>query len=76
MLGVQADRAIIGSTVSNFAGSQEKRVGGGIDISYRFWDRYALLAQYLVSDVKHRSSVAGNDGFDHLVRLELTRSFR
>jgi capsule assembly protein Wzi len=76
MLGVQVDRAVIGSTVNNFIGPQEKRVGGGIDISWRFWDRYALFAQYLVSDVKNRSFVAGNDGFDHLVRLELTRSFR
>jgi Capsule assembly protein Wzi len=76
MLGFQADRAVIGSTVNNFAGPQEKRLGGGIDVSYRFWERYSLFAQYLVSDVKNRSFVAGNDGLDHLVRLELTRSFR
>ena len=76
MLGFQADRAVIGSTVIGFPGPQEKRLGGGIDISYRFWDRYALFAQYLVSDVKNRHFSAGDDGFDHLVRLELTRSFR
>jgi hypothetical protein len=76
MLGFQVARAIIGSTVAGFSGPQEKRLGGGIDVSYRFWDRYSLFAQYLVSDVKNRSFVAGSDGLDHLVRLELTRSFR
>jgi len=76
MLGVEFDRAIIGSTVNAFSGPQEKRLGGGIDLSYRFWDRYALFAQYLVSDVKNRGFRAGDDGIDHLVRLELTRSFR
>jgi hypothetical protein len=76
MLGVDLDRAIIGSTTFNFAGPQEKRFGGGIDVSYRFWDRYALFAQYMVSDVKNRGFKAGDDGVDHLVRLEVTRSFR
>jgi capsule assembly protein Wzi len=76
MLGVDVDRAIIGSTVNNFPGPQEQRLGGGIDLSFRFWDRYSLFAQYLVSDVKNRRFVAGDDGLDHLVRLELTRSFR
>lgn len=76
MLGFQAERAIIGSTVNNFAGPKEKRLGGGIDVSWRFWDRYSLFAQYLVSDVKNRGFEAGNNGLDHLVRLELTRSFR
>ena len=76
LLGFQADFAVIGSTVNGFSGPQEKRLGGGIDVSWRFWDRYSLFAQYLVSDVKNRSFVAGEDGLDHLVRLELTRSFR
>jgi hypothetical protein len=76
MLGVDIDRAIIGSTTFNFTGPQEKRLGGGLDASYRFWDRYALFAQYLVSDVKNRNFRAGDDGIDHLLRVELTRSFR
>jgi hypothetical protein len=76
MLGFQAERAVIGSTVDGFQGPQEKRLGGGIDVSWRFWDRYTLFAQYLLSDVKNRNFVAGADGLDHLVRLELTRSFR
>ena len=76
MLGLQADRATIGSTFNNFTGPQEKRLVGGIDVSWRFWRRYSLFAQYLLSDVKNRGFEAGNDGLDHLVRLELTRSFR
>jgi hypothetical protein len=76
MLGVDFDRAIIGSTANPPSGPEEKRLGGGIDLSFRFWDRYSIFAQYLVSDVKNRRFVAGDDGIDHLVRLELTRSFR
>jgi hypothetical protein len=41
-----------------------------------FWERYSLFAQYLVSDVKNRQFRAGDNGFEHLIRLELTRSFR
>jgi len=76
MLGVDFDRAIIGNTAFNFTGPQEKRLGGGIDVSYRFWGRYSLFVQYLVSDVKNRNFRAGDDGIDHLARVEITRSFR
>jgi len=76
MLGVDFDRAIIGSTANPAAGPQEERLGGGIDISYRFWERYSIFAQYLVSDVKNRNFRAGDDGIDQLVRVELTRTFR
>jgi len=76
MLGFQAERATIGSTVNDFQGPQEKRLGGGIDVSWRFWKRYSLFAQYVVGHVENRRFVRGDDGFDHLVRLELTRSFR
>jgi hypothetical protein len=76
MLGFQVERAIVGSTDYQFAGPQEKRIGGGVDISFRFWERYSLFAQYLVSNVKNRNFEAGNNGLDHLVRLELTRLFR
>ncbi len=76
MLGFDIDRAIIGSTVERFRGPQQKRLGGGIDVSYRFWKDYSLFAQYLASDVKNRQFRAGDDGFEHLLRLELTRSFR
>jgi hypothetical protein len=62
--------------VIGFPGPQQTRTGGGIDLSYRFWDRYTVFAQYLVSDVKNRQFRAGDNGFEHLLRLELTRSFR
>ena len=75
MLGLDIDRAVIGRT-SNSPTSQEKRFGGGVDVSYRFADRYSIFAQWLVSDVKNRQFRAGDDGVDHLLRLELTRSFR
>jgi len=76
MFGFQVDRSIIGSTMTPSPGPEEKRIGGGVDVSYRFLDRYTLFAQYLVNSVKNRSFQSGADGFDHLVRLELTRSFR
>jgi Capsule assembly protein Wzi len=76
MLGADFDYAIIGNTVQNFPGPKEKRLGGSIDVSYRFWDRYAIFAQYQISDVKNRNFRADDDGIDHLVRVELTRSFR
>jgi hypothetical protein len=76
LFGFQAERTIIGSTVLGFPGPQEQRLGGGIDLSFRFGSRYTLFAQYLVNEVKNRNFTAGDDGIDHLVRLELTRSFR
>jgi hypothetical protein len=30
----------------------------------------------MISDVKNRNFRAGDDGIDHLVRVEVTRSFR
>lgn len=46
------------------------------DLSYRFWQHYSIFAQYLLSDVENRGFRPGDDGLDHLVRFELTRSFR
>jgi len=76
MLGVDLDRAVLGNTLAGFAGPKERRVGGGLDLSYRFWKRYSIFAQYHVMDVKNRNFKPGDDGLDHLFRLELTRSFR
>src|SRR5439155_834098 len=39
MVGLDLDRAVIGSTAKNFPGPQEKRLGGSVDVSYRFWGR-------------------------------------
>jgi hypothetical protein len=76
MLGLQVNWASIGNTASNFPGPKEKRIGGAIDVSYRFWDRYSLFAQYEIADVTNRNFEAGEDGLDHLLRVELTRTFR
>jgi hypothetical protein len=76
MLGLQVERAVIGNTANGFQGPEEKRIGGGVDVSYHFWNRYSLFVQYLVNSVKSREFTPGADGLDHLVRFELTRSFR
>lgn len=76
MLGLELDRSVIGSTVAGASLPKQRRIGGGIDVSYRFWERYSVFAQYLVSDVENRGFRAGDDGLEHLLRLELTRSFR
>jgi hypothetical protein len=76
MLGVDFDRAIIGNTAFNSTSPQEERLGGGIDLSYRFSNRFSIFAQYMVSDVKNRNFRAGDDGIDQMVRVEFTASFR
>lgn len=76
MLGLQAYRETLGSTVKGFSGPKEKRTGGGVDLSLRFGDRYSLFAQYQLFDTENRNFRTGDDGLDHLFRLELTRSFR
>jgi hypothetical protein len=62
--------------VSGFVGPKERRVGGGIDLSYRFWDKFSLFGGYRLADVTNRNFRRGDDGFDHLFRVELTHSFR
>ena len=76
--GLQLDRATVGSTRRGIFGvlPEERRTGGAVDLSYRFLGRYTLFAQYEVVSVKNREFRAGNDGFEHLLRVELTRSFR
>ncbi len=76
MLGLQLNRAVVGSTVGGFPGPQERRVGGGLDLSYRFWGKFSLFGTYQLMDVTNRSFRHGDDGLEHLLRLELTRSFR
>jgi hypothetical protein len=75
MLGVQGNRATLGRT-SVRPSVKERRLGVGVDVSYRFRERYAVFGQYLVSDVENRNFRAGDDGIDHLFRVEITRSFR
>jgi hypothetical protein len=76
MFGVNFDRAIIGNTAFNSPSPQEERLGGSLDVSYRFADRFSVFAQYLVSDVKNRNFRAGDSGIDQLLRVQFTASFR
>lgn len=76
MIGVELDRAIIGNTLSGFAEPEERRIAGAVDVSYRFFEVYSLFAQYQIMHAENRNFRAGSDGLDHLLRLELTRSFR
>ena len=54
----------------------ERRLGGGLDVSYRFAQVYSIFAQAQVMYSNNRDFVAGDNGFDGLVLVELTRSFR
>ncbi len=76
MLGVEVNRAIIGNTTASFSGPKERRIGGGIDLSYRFYEKFSLFGAYQLMNVANRNFRSGDDGLDHLLRLELTRSFR
>jgi hypothetical protein len=77
MIGLEGHRAVLGNTKAGRVGlHQEHRLGGGVDVSYRFWQRYAVFGQYEIIKVGNRDFVLDNDGVDHLLRVELTRSFR
>jgi hypothetical protein len=76
MVGLSMARSEIGYTNLNANLPQEKRVGGGVDVSYRFGSVYSVFAQAQVMHSNNRNFVAGDDGFDGLVLIEFTRSFR
>ena len=76
MLGLELNRATIGRTVLGFDGPKERRIGGAVDISWNITDRWAAFGRYQLDDVDNRNFHRGADGFDHVVLLEITRSFR
>lgn len=76
MLGVQGGVTEVGNTREGFQGPRERRVGGGVDVSVRLGERVSLFAAWQVHRVENRGFRAGEDGVDHLVRVELTGSFR
>jgi hypothetical protein len=76
MVGVEGAVAEIGNTRAGFQGPRERRVGGGVDVSVRLGERFSLFATWQVRRVENRGFQAGEDGVDHLVRVELTGSFR
>jgi hypothetical protein len=76
MFGVMVNRSVIGDTTFNAGRPHERRIGGGLDVSYRFAQVYTIFAQAQVMYSNNRNFVAGDNGFDGLVLVELTRSFR
>ncbi|MBI1735073.1 MAG: hypothetical protein HYR51_07870 [Candidatus Rokubacteria bacterium] len=76
MLGLELNRATIGRTVLGFTGPKERRVGGAMDLSWNVTDKYAAFWRYQIADVDNRDFQRGANGVDHVVRLEITRSFQ
>ena len=76
MVGGGLTRLVIGNTANGAAVTHERRLGGGLDVSYRFWDVYTLFTQYQLMKTTNRNFSAGDDGWDQLLLLEVTRSFR
>ena len=76
MIGFSGNRAEIGNTFLNAGTPRERRWGAGLDVTYRFARVYSLFAQAQVMHTTNRNFVAGDDGVDGLLLLELTRSFR
>ena len=75
MIGVFVNRSDIGTTALG-GGPIEKRTAVGLDVTYRFAKVYSLFGQASVTKTTNHNFVAGNDGWDGLLLLELTRSFR
>jgi hypothetical protein len=76
LVGISGNRVEIGNTTINAGTPRERRTGVGLDVSYRFAQVYTLFAQAQVMYATNRNFVSGNDGWDGLVLVELTRSFR
>jgi hypothetical protein len=76
MVGVSGNRAEIGNTTINAGTPLERRTGVALDVSYRFAKVYTLFGQAQVMYATNRNFVAGDDGWDGVVLVELTRSFR
>ena len=47
-----------------------------LDVSYRFLKDYTLFTQAQFMRVNNRNFVSGNDSWDGILLVELTRSFR
>jgi hypothetical protein len=76
MLAVTVNRTEIGDTTLGGSTTRERRLGAALDVSYRFAQVYTIFAQAQVMYSNNRNFVRGDDGFDGLVLVELTRSFR
>ena len=76
MLGVTVNRSEIGDTFLNARTPRERRIGGALDVSYRFAQVYSIFAQAQVMYTSNRKYVSGDNGVDGVILFELTRSFR
>jgi capsule assembly protein Wzi len=75
MIGVEINRAVAGATTSRES-IKTRTLAGALDASYRFADVYSIFGQYRIAHVENRNFRAHDDGWDHVLRVELTRSFR
>jgi hypothetical protein len=76
MLGIEANGSVIGRTTRILGVPKERRIGGAVDVSWRFLEKFGLFSQYQIASVDNRNFRADRDGIDHLLLVELTRSFR
>lgn len=76
MVGAGVRIAEIGNTTINANTPLEKRLGGSVDVTWRFADAWSLFAQFDLMYTRNRDFVSGDNGVDGIVLLELTRAFR
>jgi hypothetical protein len=76
MVGAGVRVAEIGNTTINANTPLEKRMGGSVDVTWRFAKAWSLFGQFDLMYTRNRDFVSGDDGVDGIVLLELTRSFR
>ncbi|HUG36045.1 MAG TPA: capsule assembly Wzi family protein, partial [Candidatus Limnocylindrales bacterium] len=76
MIGLELHRSVIGNTRVDVPGRKERTLAGGIDVSVRFLDVYSVFAQYRLAHVDNRNFRPSEDGWDNMLRFEVTRSFR
>jgi hypothetical protein len=76
MVGFEINRSLVGSTRVDLPGAKERTLAGAIDLSYRFATAYSIFAQYRLAHVDNRNFRRTDDGWDNMLRVELTRSFR
>jgi hypothetical protein len=74
--GLSFGYAEFGSPVSSATLSRERRTGGGVDVSWRVWDRTTLFFASQLAYVENKNFRSGKDGVDAILRVELTRTFR
>lgn len=73
---LETERAEIGSVrIDDVGKPREKRINFGVDLSYAPAKDFWILGAYTIGKVSNRDFALGADGWDHLLRLEVTHSF-